>query len=380
MKLIPFVIVGLFSYGSASAQQVPPYSPSGAGQLVVSKCSGKPCLTRDGVGPYRPKGLIVLGLATATSSRQLLTPTFQKIEQSFSTNTLLAVRKFGADSVRFNVSQVNLDPQSSYYDAAYAGQIVSYVQQTRALGLTVLVEINDEQPPNTDRLGMPSDATLRAWEHLAPLFAPDQGIMLGAYNEPKVPGESSSGLASWQAGYSSVVAKIRAVGAKNVIVIDGPDVAKLPTAALSYLVADSAHNLVYAVHPFPKGAMAFPNHWPDLFGRFCASPNVQCQITAWNMFGSGPNATGHGSEHMICPHENPKQVQMPAISQELFDAAKAMNSGIYGWAFDYPDVIMDSRDPLAKTVNFDNFVDCRSSPPPWGGGELLRRNFSDPSW
>src|ERR1700691_5757477 len=123
MKLIPFVIVGLFSYGSASAQQVPPYSPSGAGQLVVSKCSGRPCLTRDGVGPYRPKGLIVLGLATATSSRQLLTPTFQKIEQSFSTNTLLAVRKFGADSVRFNVSQVNLDPQSSYYDAAYAGQI-----------------------------------------------------------------------------------------------------------------------------------------------------------------------------------------------------------------------------------------------------------------
>jgi len=380
MKLILFVLPGLFFFSLAGAQQLPPYSPSGAGQLAVSTCSGKPCLTRDGVGPYRPKGLIVLGLVTATASRSLLTPTYQKIEQNYSANTLLAVRKFGADSVRFNVSQVNLDPQSSYYDAAYAGQIVSNVQQTRALGMTVLVEINDEQPPNTGRVGMPGEATARAWERLAPLFAADQGIMIGAYNEPQVPGESSSELEAWQAGYNSVVAKIRAVGAKNVIVIDGPNVAKLPAAALSYLVTDSAHNLVYAVHPFPKGKRAFPSGWPDLFERFCSSPNVQCQITAWNMFGSGPNATGHGAEHMICPHENPKQVQMPAVSQKLFDAAKAMNSGIYGWAFDYPDVIMDSRDPLAKTVNYDNFVDCRRTPPPWGGGELLRRNFNDPRW
>jgi len=315
---------------------------------------------------------------TATSSRALLTPTFRKIEQDFSTNTLLAIRKFGADSVRFNVSQVNLDPQSSYYDAAYAGQIVSYVQQARALTFTVLVEINDEQPPNTARLGMPSDATVRAWERLAPLFAADQGIMIGAYNEPTIAGTSSSDLAAWQAGYNSVVAKIRAVGAKNVIVIDGLNFAGfLPAAALSYLVTDSANNLVYGVHPFPRGKLAFPAGWPDAFERFCASSNgVQCQITAWNLFGSVFN----GIAHSICPHENPQQGQMPAVSQRLIDAARDMNSGIYGWAFDYPDVIMDSRDPLAKTVNFDSFVDCRRTPPPWGGGELLRRNFNDPKW
>jgi hypothetical protein len=377
MKRILCVVLSLLFYGSASAQKLPPYSPSAPGQLAVSKCSGKPCLTRDGAGPYRPKGLIVLGLATAASSRSLVTPNFRKIEEDFSTNTLLAIRQFGADSVRFNVAQVNLDPQSSYYDAAYAEQIASFVQQTRALAMTALVEINDEQPPNTERLGMPSEATMRAWQRLAPLFANDQGIMLGAYNEPKISGRGSSELAAWQAGYNSVVATIRAAGAKNVIVIDGPNFAQLPADLLSYLITDSAHNLVYGVHPFPKGRMAFPNGWPDMFGRFCAPSNgVLCQITAWNVFGSVINGIDHG----ICPHENPKQAQMPATSQALFDVAKEMNSGVYGWAFDYPDVIMDSRAPLSKTVSLDNFVDCKHTPTPWGGGELLRRNFADPKW
>jgi hypothetical protein len=376
MKRILFVVLSLLFYSLASAQSLPVYSPSGPGQLAVSKCSNRPCLTRDGVGPYRPKGLIVLGLATASSSGPLLTPTFRKIEQDFSPNTLLAVRKFGADSVRFNVSQVNLDPQSRYYDAAYAGQIVSYTRQARALSLTVLVEINDEQPPNTERQGVPSEATMRAWEQLAPLFETDQGIMLGVYNEPKIAGTNSSELAAWQASYNAVVAKLRVLGAKNVLVIDGPNFAQLPTAALSYLVTDSAHNLLYGVHPFPRGKMAFPNGWPDLFQSFCAPSNgVLCQITAWNMYGSAK-----GIEHGICPHENPKQTQMPANSQRLFEVAKEMNSGVYGWAFDYPDVIMDSSDPLSKTVNFDNFVDCRRTPPPWGGGELLRRNFTNPRW
>jgi hypothetical protein len=378
MKQIAFFALTLLFCSSSNAQELAPYSPSGPGQLVVAKCFGNPCLKRDGVGPYRPKGLIVLGLATAASSRPLLTPTFRKIEQDYSINTLLAIRAFGADSVRFNVSQVNLDPQSSYFDATYSGQIVSNVQQARALKLTVLVEINDEQPPNTARLGMPSDATVRAWQRLAPLFASDQGIMLGAYNEPTNVGISSSDLVAWQAGYNNVVAQIRGAGAKNVIVIDGLHFAgQLPAAALSYLITDSAHNLVYGIHPFPRGKLAFPAGWPDAFQRFCAPANgVLCQITAWNMFGSVSN----GIAHSICPHENPQQSQMPAISQRLLDAAKSMNSGVYGWAFDYPDVIMDSRDPLSKTVSFDNFVDCRRTPTPWGGGELLRRNFKDPKW
>jgi hypothetical protein len=378
MKLVLFVAISFLSCGWADARQLHPYRPSGPGQVAVSTCSGKPCLTRDGVGPYRPKGLIVVGLAAAASSRPLLNPVFRKIAQDFSMDTVLAIQQFGADSVRFNVSQVNLDSQSSFYDAGYAAQILSYVQQTRALGLTVLVEINDEQPHETGRLGMPSDATGRAWKRLAPLFAPDLGIMLGAYNEPTNPGASSSDLAAWQSAYNSVVATIRATGAKNVIIIDGPQSAKnLSPAALSYLVTDNAHNLVYGVHPFPKGKIAFPAGWPDAFLRFCtSSKDVLCQITAWNIF----HSSAKGNEHSICPHENAKQAQMPAVSQRLFDVAKTMNSGIYGWAFDYPDVIMDSSNPLSKTVNFDNFVDCEHTPIPWGGGELLKHNFADPRW
>ena len=365
---------------SAPAQEpkIPPYDPSGPGQVSVSTCSGKPCLKRDGIGPYRPKGLIIEGLSAARSSWPLLSPAYRDMGEKLSMNTLVALRQFGADSVRFNVSQVNLDVQTSFNDDSYADQIVLDVRAARALGMTVLLEVNDEQPPKSGRLGYPSDSTERFWKRMLPLIGNDQGIMLGAYNEPLLD-ENENDLSAWQAGYNRIVAAIRSAGAKNVIVVDAPYWGQhLTPAALNHLVTDSAHNLVYGVHPFPVGPMARPAEWPRLFQQFCTSSSVLCQITAWNMY----DLVVNGFEIKACPNQSPEQFQrqMPVTAQRLLDVAKSMNSGIYGWAFDYPNIIMDSSAPLSKTVSFNNFIDCQHTPTPWGGGELLKRNFADPKW
>jgi endoglucanase len=306
---------------------------SNSGRVTVSKCSGRPCLKRDGVGPYRPKGLIVEGLSTSSNTWPELSPAYRAMGQALTFDTLVAIKKFGADSVRFNVAQVNLDPQSNYYDPKYAGLVASYAHRARGLGMTVLVEINDEQPPGSGRLGRPSDATSRAWRTLAPLLADDQGIMLGAYNEPTLKGMDPADLAKWQTNYDSVVKTIRDAGARNVIVVDGPYFGQqLTPQALSYLVTDPANNLVYGVHPFPQGKIAFPYAWPDLFQNFCSAPNVLCQLTAWNMY----DLTVNGFEVKACPVQRPHQEELPGVALQLLHVAKMLNSGIYGWAFDYP--------------------------------------------
>lgn len=368
--------IGLTPVATAA---VPGYDPHGPGQVVVGNCSGAPCLKRDGVGPYRPKGLILEGLAAAPSSFKMLTPAFRDMGERLQANpqkVLSDVKAFGADSVRFNIAQANLDPKSEHFDAKYVDQVVELVQRARAMKLVVLVEINDEQPPKLGRLGHPSDATDRVWQQLLPRFADDQGILIGAYNEPTMSGTNPAGLAEWQSSYNGAVAAIRATGAKNVVVVDGPYFGtQLPPDALSYLVNDPAHNLVYGVHPFPKGRIAYPEGWPATFEQFCSDARVQCQMTAWNIY----SLTVNGFKVAACPAASPKEAQagLPNVSKQLLQVAKKLNSGMYGWAFDYPNVIVDRE---GKAVGFRNFVDCDNTPGPWGAGELLKGEFADPRW
>jgi endoglucanase len=346
--------------------------------IEVSNCGKLRCLKLNGNGPWRPKGLIIVGLAAARSSWPMLTGKFREITEGYSPQVLRAARNFGADSIRFNVAQVNLDSQSQYYDAGYAPAIEAAVSQARALGMTVLLQINDEQPPNTGRAGHPTDATSRAWQQLAGRFNSDRGVMYGLYNEPTMSGTSPTDLAEWQSGYNGVMATVRASGSKNVVVVDCPHFADdCEVEALSYLITDPANNTVYGVHPFPRGPNAHntPRGWGQHFRDFCSSGQVLCQITAWNIYYVSPKVES-------CPHGSLEAYQrtMPDVMRELFDTAKSLNSGVYGWAFDYPDVIMDSRAPLTKPVGFGNFLGCEKTQAPWGGGELLKEKFNSRDW
>ena len=360
---------------------LPRYNPVGAGQVAVSTCDGRPCLKRDGRA-WRPKGLVVEGIDTAPKSWHLLTQNFRAINQRFSVETLVAVKRFGADAVRLNVAPVNLDPQSSIYAPAYLPRIVKYVRCARSLGLVVFLQLNDQEPPNTGRVGVPSAQTVRVWQQIAPLFIQDQGVMFGAYNEPSISGDNEVDLTSWRALYQMVVDAIRETGARNVIGIDAPYfAADLRVEALAHLIEDD--NVFYAVHPFPVGAMSFdnaPGGWPRLFMDFCAPTNgVLCQFTAWNLYYIQANI-------QACPYASDieHQLAMPQISQHLFDVAKTLNAGIFGWAFDYfagdKGIIMDASAPLTKTVGFGEWSGCHTTPLPWGGGELLHTNFADPGW
>jgi hypothetical protein len=352
------------------------HSPSEV--IVVSNCGPLPCLKRNGIGPWRPKGLIFEGVGTASSSWSLLTPKFRVINESFSPQVLKAARDFGADSIRFNVAQANLDAQSQYYDAGYVRAIEAAVSQARGLGMTVLLEINDEEPPKIARAGHPTSATSRAWEQLTPRFNSDKGVMYGLYNEPTMSGTSPADLAEWQSDNNAVIATVRASGSRNVVVVDCPYFGgDCELEALNYLITDPAHNIVYGVHPFPVGPLAFdtPGGWAKHFRNFCSSSAVLCQFTAWNIYYVAPDI-------QACPHASPEAYQrtLPDAMHRLFNVAKSLNSGMYGWAFDYPDVIMDSRTPLTKSVGFGSFADCKRTHGPWGGGELLREEFTSPDW
>ena len=92
---------------------------------------------------------------------------------------------FGADLIRFQVSQDSSDPKSAIYSSAYIDEVVHAVHLARSRGFAVIVSIQSRKPSGGDNpSGLPTDGTLRAWLNLAPRFSSDDGVMLELFNEP----------------------------------------------------------------------------------------------------------------------------------------------------------------------------------------------------
>lgn len=216
---------------------------------------------------WLPRSVVIRGfVATPAYLKANLPGTYTGLV-NYGAAELTAATSFGADTLRFLVSQPSLDPQSPLYDAAYAASVTAAIRQARAAGFVVMISMQDET--NSGETGFNPFATAetaRDWDALTATFGADRGVLFELYNEPR-PAKSAANWALWAyggtntdtsasdpvaVGMQPLIARLRAEGSQNVMIVDGLGIGRTLDGAPT--IADPLGRVVYAVHPYQRGS------------------------------------------------------------------------------------------------------------------------------
>lgn len=305
MQAIRFPLVALLLVLSATAALA-------RGEVIIS---GKDFL-RDGT-PWVAEGVTLVGLVAPEGK---LRPAYAKAKSLFGPDLLDQIRDYGADVIRFHVSQAGLDPQSPIHDGAYKEQVIKTVRLVRSEGFSVILCMQWQGPAGSSaEENMPSDATRRAWSEMAGAFAADKGVLFELFNEPGLKQNTGENWRIWQSGMQSLVDEVRGQGAKNVLLLDGLRGAKYLNDAPS--ISDPLRQTGYAVHPFLMKFNRTPKQWERNWGAFARSNPVMA--TAFNALSDRPAQ---------CSPDSPER------TTELFRYLRELRIGLVIWAFDLPAV------------------------------------------
>ncbi|MGB8410724.1 MAG: cellulase family glycosylhydrolase [Gallionella sp.] len=323
---------------------------------VVSVVNGK--LYRDDK-PWVPKGVVLVGrlLPKQLHGDSHFAP-LVKAAENFGSSELIGVKNFGADLVRFQVSQPGLNPTSKLFDPEYAGYVVTGVKLARSMGFTVLISMQWESGSGSyHENNMPVSDTQNAWTTLIKVLPHDAGIMFELFNEPGLDEVPEANWKIWQDNFQALVFHLRKLETKNVLVVDGLHGAAVLTVDAP-IIHDPLDKIVYAIHPYfntshiPYG----PPHWNQYFGNFC-SKNV-CLVSEWNA------GTFAGCINDI-----------PSLSKALLSYLQNKNIGLVAWAFDYPNTLMIDNS-FSKSTNFDGFTSCKDTKTIYGPGTMVHEYFN----
>jgi len=227
-----------------------------------------------------------------------------------------AIKAWGADTVRIQVSQPGLDPQNALFTQSFVNSVQAAVTAARAAGLNVIVSDQDEsQSGETSPTMLPDTATQRVWAELAPLFNADMGIMYEMMNEPQ-PTANSTNWALWQTAMNAVIATIRSTGSKNVLLADGLQYAG--TFSGAPLLTDPLGQVAYASHPyFYQASDETTSSFMTRFGNFAQSAPVL--VTEWST-----------------PYSDFCDSTTPAASLNLEQYLQTNGIGLMAFAYDLP--------------------------------------------
>jgi endoglucanase len=275
-------VLGATSFASGSAQTVPStcYAPTN----VTPKAGQNVTIVGDrlyrGGNPWIPHGVQLIAFVLAPDEFSYVNnePWFETAFNYYCSGPaaeLNAIKTWGADTVRLQLSQRAADPQDpgGYYDANFVTAYVDAVKYARSIGLNVIVSIQSEmQPPTASGGGYYSgdlsDATTRVWNNLAPQLNGDDGIMYELFNEPDYASSYQPDSTAWtnyNAAANPLVTAIRATGATNILISDGLHQAQ----TLYNLVPLNDAKVVYSVHPYFHGhpdeeSPAWDTRWGDV--------------------------------------------------------------------------------------------------------------------
>lgn len=160
-----------------------------------------------------------------------------------------------------------LKPQ--FTGVAYRSAIADYVRRLNARGIVVVLRLSGAAPGNFAYGSLPgsaeipmadADHALDFWRSLATRFRSNRGVIFGAYDEPhrvswsctlngcQVDADGSEeepAVGPYQAvGHQAIVDTIRSTGAKQPILISGPDFAGDLSQWRQFMPKDPLHSLV----------------------------------------------------------------------------------------------------------------------------------------
>jgi hypothetical protein len=312
---------------------------------------------------WLPRGVTLQALVQSTAQLQAGDGTAAQLtaQENYGTTELTAIQTFGADTIRFQVSQPALDATNSagLYDPDYLSEVVSAVKLARQNGFVVMIMMQDESiTGETNHAPLPTTVTQADWDTLNAQFATDPGVVYELYNEPNLP-ETAANWALWlnggtqtipsdkqsvpAIGMQTLITRLRGEGSQNVFILDGLDLAK--TLADVPTVTDPLNLLVYAVHPYPDGS-ADESSWDSDFG--VASQTLPVWADEW----SAATDQSLGLKG-LCSYQ---------VAVDFLNYIRAHNIALGAGAFDVPGFMVQNVPGWAYT-NYDNFppADCPTS-------------------
>lgn len=283
-------------------------------------------LVRDGA-PFVPVGFTMVATASPTAEGETAVAA-----RLLNDSAMVAAIAWGANTVRFQVSQRGLDPTDVLYSDAYVERIVAAVAMARARDLVVILSVQDQGPTGGSSHAQPSAATIRDWQTLTGRFNGDLDVIYEMFNEPQNHA-TPDGWAVWRdggpsarnqgtpaVGHQAVLDAIRASGAGNVVVADagqfGQRLDGIP------LVHDPLGQVAYGVHPYLTAILREPANWEPSFG-FLAS---QFPVVATEWIAN--------SRVVFCHPE------WATTAPQLLDFLQAHGIGLLAWAFDVLDSLI----------------------------------------
>lgn len=307
---------------------------------------------RDGA-PWVAEGVTLVGLVAPEGRVGRNRPNFAAARAAFGPGTLEAIRDYGADTIRYQVSQAGLDPKSTIHDPAYRDEVLAAIRAAREAGFTVIVSMQWQGPSGKkDPVGVPSDTTRRAWRAILPAIAEDRGILLEVFNEPAIRGDGPADWKRWTATTQPLVDMLRRTGSQNVLLVGGVLFAHSFEGAPE--LADPRGQLGYAIHPFLYRKNLTEASWDARFGSFAATHPVMA--TAFN---------AHGGSNYCGP-------DLAARTAALLEYLRARRIGLVVWAFDLPWV----REGDGRYARFDDLVCAAARDGGRGGaGQMIHEYF-----
>jgi hypothetical protein len=154
----------------------------------------------------------------------------------------------------------------TYAGANYQAAIADYVARLNAAGMLVILNLHFTAPGTTipdDQLPMPDrDHANDFWTGVATAFKDSASVLFDLFNEP-YPDDNQDTTAAWTcvrsggtcpgvsfeaAGMQEMVDAVRAAGAKQPLLIGGPQYAGVVDQWLAYAPTDPENQLVASIH------------------------------------------------------------------------------------------------------------------------------------
>jgi len=230
----------------------------------------------------------------------------------FGTDEIAAMKRWGANTARFQVSQHDMEIS----DPGYVACLTNAVRAVRNTGMLVVLAMQWQKNLKGDAYGLmlPTAATEMAWKHVDALFHDDPGIIYDVYNEPSPriysdvdrlrlspdaaqlwrrwlygDGKGSAGYIGHQALISWMRSR-QGLGTDKVLLVEPLDLGRsyegMPLVNGAPPIDDPAHRLVYALHPYPHGRIgsstAIQDELYDKRWGYLKRLGVPVMITEWS--------------------------------------------------------------------------------------------------
>ena len=242
-------------------------------------------LTRD-LRSWTPHGVVQIAFVAPPAAQKGV---FLEAYQHYGPGAYQQMRSKGIDSVRIQVSQPGLDPQSALFSPAFREQVIGAVRAARAAQLVVLISVQDEEQSGEAQgvAELPNAATGRVWESLAPVFSLDRGVLYELLNEPNLP-PNSRNWQLWRDAMNTMIEIVRRSGAHNVVVADGLLFGERLAGAPD--LRDPLGQVAYASHPYAHHEQDqsqaawdmkfgdFARHHPVIVTEWATVPKYYCDL------------------------------------------------------------------------------------------------------